>query len=82
MTPTNAKYSAGAHVEYHPIGGATGTSTSSGKILRVLDHPEPAGSTHHTVRASEEDLRYEISNDHTGKASAVKERNIVGVLKE
>ncbi|RPB12117.1 hypothetical protein P167DRAFT_535982 [Morchella conica CCBAS932] len=74
------KYKEGQKVEYHPIGGPHGTSTSTGKIVRVLTHPDAAGSTGNTVKASESDPRYEIQNDNTGKTSAVKENNIERVL--
>ncbi|KAG0129724.1 hypothetical protein HOY82DRAFT_563644, partial [Tuber indicum] len=73
---SSPKYKAGQKVEYHPIGGRSGTSTSTGTITRVLTEPDAAGSTGVTVKASLHDPRYEIENDNTGKRSAVKEDNI------
>lgn len=40
--------------------GGTGTSTSTGKIVRVLTSPDTAGSTGVTVKATEDDPRYEV----------------------
>lgn len=40
--------------------GSSGTSTSTGKIVRVLTEPDAAGSTGVTVKASESDPRYEV----------------------
>ncbi|KAL7266892.1 hypothetical protein RUND412_010542 [Rhizina undulata] len=74
------KFQEGQKVEYHPIGGAHGTSTSTGVIKRVLTEPDHAGSTGVTVKASPDDPRYEIQNDKTGKTSAVKEGNIERVI--
>ncbi|EPX73055.1 uncharacterized protein SOCG_00812 [Schizosaccharomyces octosporus yFS286] len=62
------KYQKGNKVEYHPIGGASGTSTSTGTILSVKDD------------AGGEETRYEIQNDHTQKTATYKERNISRVL--
>ncbi|KAI5854063.1 hypothetical protein BZA05DRAFT_473374 [Tricharina praecox] len=66
----------------HPFGvvGRTGTSTSVGKIERVLTEPTQAGDAQVTVQASEKDPRYEIRNEKTGKAAAVKEENIESVI--
>ncbi|CCD31319.1 tudor domain superfamily protein [Schizosaccharomyces pombe] len=62
------KYSKGNKVEYHPIGGPSGTSTSTGVIQQVIKND------------SGEETRYEILNDHTGKAATYKERNISRIL--
>ncbi|EPY52359.1 hypothetical protein SPOG_01685 [Schizosaccharomyces cryophilus OY26] len=64
-----SKYQKGNKVEYHPIGGATGTSTSTGTILQVVK--DDTGS---------EETRYEIQNDHTQKTATYKERNIARVV--
>lgn len=40
--------------------GSSGTSTSTGKVVRVLTQPDQAGSTGVTVKASENDPRYEV----------------------
>lgn len=69
-----------ADLEWGEMLGRTGTSTSSGRVERVLDAPGAAGDTGVTVQAGPEDLRYEIRNDKTGKCSAVKEDNIEGVV--
>ncbi|PUU74099.1 hypothetical protein B9Z19DRAFT_1001760 [Tuber borchii] len=75
---SSPKYMEGQKVEYHPIGGehSSRTSTSTGKIIRVITEPDAAGSARVTVNASPHDPRYEIENDNTGKRSAVKEDNI------
>ncbi|RPA93804.1 hypothetical protein L873DRAFT_1703627 [Choiromyces venosus 120613-1] len=74
------KYSEGQKVEYHPIGGRSGTSTSTGTITRVITEPDAAGDTGVTVKASPGDPRYEIENDNTRKRAAVKEENIERVV--
>ncbi|EEB08119.1 hypothetical protein SJAG_03253 [Schizosaccharomyces japonicus yFS275] len=63
------KFHEGMKVEYHPIGGASGTSTSTGVIQKIV---QEQGSTN--------DVRYEIKNDHTGKSATYKERNITRTL--
>lgn len=76
-----AKYNVGDRVEYHAIGGATGgneRSTTTGEIVEVITETQPAGSTGVTVKASEEEVRYVIRNDNTGKETAYKETNIIG----
>ncbi|KAI5793299.1 hypothetical protein EDC01DRAFT_785046 [Geopyxis carbonaria] len=74
------QYEEGQRVQYHPIGGPHGTSTSTGTIKRVLTEPDSAGTQGTTVHASPDDPRYEIENENTGKSSAVKEINIEKVL--
>ncbi|RPB28352.1 hypothetical protein L211DRAFT_801652 [Terfezia boudieri ATCC MYA-4762] len=72
------KYQEGQHVEYRPIGGRnTNSSTSHGKIERVITQDDVAGSTGVTVHASPENPRYEIRNCNTGKSSALNESNIL-----
>ncbi|PFH47827.1 hypothetical protein AMATHDRAFT_151178, partial [Amanita thiersii Skay4041] len=70
----------GDHVQYHAVGTATaGTQTSitTGEIVNVLTETphEPGGQR---VKASEEEPRYVIRNDNTGKETAYKGDNIIG----
>ncbi|KAF8247793.1 hypothetical protein K440DRAFT_550172 [Wilcoxina mikolae CBS 423.85] len=74
------QFEKGDRVEYHPIGGRHGTSTSTGTIERVLTEPDTAGSQHQHINASKEEPRYEVCNEHTGKTSAIKQDNIEKVL--
>ncbi|KAI5810365.1 hypothetical protein BZA77DRAFT_271719 [Pyronema omphalodes] len=76
------QYNQGDHVEYHPIGGRHGTSTSTGVIQHVLTEPEVAGDQKQHINASKEEPKYEIKNDKTGKTSAIKEDNIERVCDE
>ncbi|RPA71692.1 hypothetical protein BJ508DRAFT_335800 [Ascobolus immersus RN42] len=74
------KYSAGDIVRYHPIGGPTTMVTSLGTIQRVLTQNTPnTGDSAITVKASMDHPRYEIRNNHTGKAAGIAEANIEGV---
>lgn len=69
----------GARVEYHPVGGASGTATSTGTVKKILTEPEPVGGRQ-TVNASDEDPRIVIENDNTGHETAYKLMNIVKLL--
>ena len=69
----------GNRVVYHPVGHAPRTSV--GKITRIITHPEEVGSRHAMVRASEDEPRYVIENEHTHKEAAYKPSNIVEILK-
>lgn len=50
--------------------------------MRVLTHDDAAGSTHVTVKASEDNPRYEIKNANTGKLSALNESNILSAMED
>lgn len=76
---TSVKYSEGDRVVYRPVGHAM--QTTVGVIKKVLTDPEPAGSRGNVAKASEEDPRYVILNEHTGKETPYKEENIVEKLK-
>ncbi|KAB8248086.1 hypothetical protein BDV35DRAFT_391443 [Aspergillus flavus] len=52
------------------------TSESVGTIQSVLTEPGNQAGRH--VDASEENPRYEIENQNTGKTTTVYERNILG----
>lgn len=69
----------GVKVVYHPVGHAS--QTSVGEIVRIITHPEEVGSRHTVVKASEEEPRYVIRNDHTHKEAAYKHENIVEIVK-
>ncbi|KAI9830584.1 MAG: hypothetical protein M1826_004610 [Phylliscum demangeonii] len=72
------QYKVGQKVRYKPIGGPdSNTSESTGTIKNVIT--EPGNMTDRNVDASEESPRYEIENTNTGKSSAIKEENILGV---
>ncbi|KAK7719499.1 hypothetical protein SLS57_005698 [Botryosphaeria dothidea] len=69
-------YEVGQKVRYKAIGGPeSNTPTSVGTIMSVAT--EPRRMSGHNVQASEEDPRYEIKNEHTGKKSAIFETNII-----
>lgn len=73
-------YEVGDRVEYYGIGGGTGgneQSTTVGEICDILTERAPAGDTGVTVRASDENPRYVIKNDNTGKETAYKADNII-----
>ncbi|KAE9397238.1 hypothetical protein BT96DRAFT_884114 [Gymnopus androsaceus JB14] len=77
---TTTTYDVGDHVQYQAVGGGNvENSTTTGEIVEVVTSKKPAGATGNTVNASEEDPRYVISNDNTGKETAYKEKNIKGV---
>ena len=69
----------GQRVVYHPVGHAL--QTSVGKIVKIIKRPEEVGSRHTVVKASEEEPRYVILNEHTHKEAAYKHENIVEILK-
>ncbi|KAF8610674.1 hypothetical protein BDV93DRAFT_517765 [Ceratobasidium sp. AG-I] len=74
-------YKVGDKVEYTAIGGGNvENSTTTGVIEDILTEPEAAGSTGNTVQASEEEPRYLIKNDNTGKSTAYKASNIKGTV--
>jgi hypothetical protein len=89
------KYSVGDIVRYHPIGGKLSSAsiflsdtfpgpntmvTSLGTIERVLtQNTSNTGDSAITVKASPGHPRYEIRNNHTGKAAGIAEANIEGV---
>ncbi|WEW61808.1 hypothetical protein PRK78_007304 [Emydomyces testavorans] len=70
------RFSEGQCVRYKPVGGPeSNTSESTGIILSVST--EPTQQAGRNVAASEEDPRYEIKNDNTGKTTTVYEKNIL-----
>ena len=69
----------GQRVVYHPVGHAM--QTSVGKIVKIIKSPEEVGTRHTMVKASEEEPRYVILNEHTHKEAAYKHDNIVEILK-
>lgn len=72
-------YRTGQSVLYKPVGGREShTSQSIGTVKSVLT--EPGVQAHHNVYASEDDPRYEIENENTGKTTTVYEKNILGIV--
>ncbi|KAJ9320717.1 hypothetical protein DTO027B5_7834 [Paecilomyces variotii] len=70
-------YKVGDTVRYKPVGGPdSNTSESVGTIKSVLT--EPGNQAGRNVDASEDDPRYEIENNNTGKTSTIYESNILG----
>ncbi|RPA74784.1 hypothetical protein BJ508DRAFT_418442 [Ascobolus immersus RN42] len=77
------KYRAGQTVEYRPIGGPdSNTGLSTGVIQRVLTSKTPAGDQQVAVNATPQVPQYEIRNNNTGKASALKGRNLMNIIAE
>ena len=73
------EFKEGDHVEYHPIGGGQeNTATTTGTIKKILTEKQPAGETGVQVNASDDEPRYLIENDKTGKETAYKKENIIG----
>lgn len=68
----NVEIKAGHRYEYHGVEGSMQTAT--GLVVKILTEPDIAGSTHKTVNASEEEPRYIVRNDHTGKETAYYKR--------
>ncbi|QRW00397.1 hypothetical protein RhiJN_28415 [Ceratobasidium sp. AG-Ba] len=69
----------GDKVKYTAIGGGNvENSATTGEIVEILTEPEAAGTTGNTVQASEEEPRYVIKNDNTGKSTPYKAANIIG----
>lgn len=75
------EYSVGQKVQYKPVGGRDSqTSISTGTVERVLTSKEQAGDKKVRVNASEREPQYEILNSNTGKKTALKGKNILGVM--
>ncbi|KAH9485730.1 hypothetical protein JR316_0002645 [Psilocybe cubensis] len=76
------KFKTGDHVKYRAIGGepidGNETSTTTGEIIDIITETQPLGSTGVSAKASENEPRYLIRNDNTGKETAYKEKNILG----
>ncbi|ODM14907.1 hypothetical protein SI65_09659 [Aspergillus cristatus] len=71
------QYRNGQAVHYKPVGGPNSrTSESIGTIQSILT--EPGNQAGRNVDASEEEPKYEIENQDTGKTTTVFERNILG----
>ncbi|KAG8722755.1 hypothetical protein FRC08_010365 [Ceratobasidium sp. 394] len=76
----STQYKVGQKVQYTAIGGGNvENSATTGEIIEVITTPEPAGTTGNTVQASEEEPRYLIRNDNTGKSTPYKAANIIGL---
>ncbi|KAL0253073.1 hypothetical protein SLS55_010523 [Diplodia seriata] len=74
------RYEVDQKVLYKAIGGPdSNTPVSHGTIMSVIT--SDARMAGHNVKASEDDPRYEIKNDNTGKKSAIFETNIIRVIK-
>ncbi|EEB90160.1 hypothetical protein MPER_11672 [Moniliophthora perniciosa FA553] len=72
-------YKVGDRVEYQAIGGGNvENSTTSGEIVEIIESKQPVGETGVQVNASEDEPRYLIRNDNTGKETAYKGSNIMG----
>ncbi|KAF2275417.1 uncharacterized protein EI97DRAFT_467991 [Westerdykella ornata] len=71
------QFKQGSSVRYKPVGGPeSNTSESVGTIKSILtEHGQQAGRN---VAASEEEPRYEIENNNTGKTTTIFEKNILG----
>ncbi|KAK2864994.1 hypothetical protein FQN49_004016 [Arthroderma sp. PD_2] len=71
------QYRKGQNVRYKPVGGPeSNTSESVGCIKSVLT--EPGTQASRNVNASEDNPRYEVENQNTGKATTIYEDNILG----
>ncbi|KAL1852263.1 hypothetical protein Plec18167_006078 [Paecilomyces lecythidis] len=70
-------YKTGDTVRYKPVGGPDSNTTESvGTIKSVLT--EPGNQAGRNVDASQDDPRYEIENNNTGKTTTIYESNILG----
>ncbi|PGH14945.1 hypothetical protein AJ80_05708 [Polytolypa hystricis UAMH7299] len=73
------QYKEGQSVRYKPVGGPeSNTSESIGTIQSVLT--EPGTQASRNVQASEEQPRYEVENQNTGKTTTIYEKNILGSM--
>ncbi|PVF97149.1 hypothetical protein CPB86DRAFT_707602, partial [Serendipita vermifera] len=63
-------------------GGGNENSSTTGQIVDVITDKTSAGNTGVTVNASENEPRYLIKNDNTGKETAYKADNIIGKVGE
>ncbi|EAU34094.1 conserved hypothetical protein [Aspergillus terreus NIH2624] len=71
------QYRNGQTVRYKPVGGPEShTSESVGTIKSVLT--EPGIQADRQVQASEDQPRYEIENQNTGRLTTIYEKNILG----
>lgn len=67
----------GDRVVYRPVGGAM--QTTVGVITKIMTEPEPAGTRGNVVRASDDEPRYVIYNEHTQKETPYKRDNIIDI---
>ncbi|GES62106.1 hypothetical protein ATEIFO6365_0005008200 [Aspergillus terreus] len=71
------QYRNGQTVRYKPVGGPEShTSESVGTIKSILT--EPGIQAERQVQASEDQPRYEIENQNTGRLTTIYEKNILG----
>ncbi|KAG2414124.1 hypothetical protein HFD88_003315 [Aspergillus terreus] len=71
------QYSNGQTVRYKPVGGPDSrTSESLGTIRSVLT--EPGSQADRRVNASDDQPRYEVENQSTGRVTTIYEKNILG----
>ncbi|KAF8310865.1 hypothetical protein DL93DRAFT_2084052 [Clavulina sp. PMI_390] len=77
----SSSYEVGQKVEYHAIGGGNAeNSSTTGVITQILTETDTAGSAGNTVQASEDEPRFVIKNDNTGKETPYKLANIVRAI--
>lgn len=72
---TSEEFKEGDRVVYRPVGHAM--QTTVGVIKKILTEPEAAGTRGNVAKASEDEPRYVIYNEHTGKETPYKRDNIV-----
>ncbi|PGH19035.1 hypothetical protein AJ79_00069 [Helicocarpus griseus UAMH5409] len=66
-----ARYNVGQSIRYKPVGGPNSNTPESKGVVR--DVIENSGE-------GEEETRYQIENQNTGKRSSIKESNILGTI--
>ncbi|KAK7468286.1 hypothetical protein VKT23_002796 [Stygiomarasmius scandens] len=77
---SSEQFNVGDRVEYQAIGGGNvENSTTHGEITGVVHSKEEAQESGVQANASQDDPRYVIRNDNTGKETAYKPQNIKAV---
>ncbi|EFR00335.1 hypothetical protein MGYG_03337 [Nannizzia gypsea CBS 118893] len=73
------RFYTGQNIVYRPVGGRDSrTSDTIGTITNVLTHDgRQAGRN---VTASDDEPRYEVENQNTGKLTSIKEENVLQPL--
>ncbi|KAI9013292.1 hypothetical protein BC832DRAFT_619301 [Gaertneriomyces semiglobifer] len=74
----DVELSVGDRVVYHPVEGSM--QTTRGHIEEILIEPDRIGGR--TVKASEDEPRYLIKNDHTQKTTAYYKKAIEEKLRD